>query len=201
MHYIIEGIDRLGKGTLIENIQKVNGPYMKVHYERPLISKEVENNYFKNSTLVDDAHNNCLLAWQKRSFLAGFRHLATSDISTIYDRFHLGETVYGPLYRDYCGDYVFGMESILQVHQADVRLILLVTSDFSFIEDDGDSFNFSAKAKEQDMFISAFHKSTIENKIIIDVNNFGKFQDPDAICDLAMNHTVKTLDRRSEPRD
>ena len=32
------------------------------------------------------------------------------DINLIFNRSHLGETVYSPLYRGYSGDYIFDIE-------------------------------------------------------------------------------------------
>ena len=199
-HYIIEGVDNLGKGTLIDGIQQLNGPYMIQHFERPMFSQKIKNNYMEEFPQIETKvlDYEILRRYQLQSFYNGFQHLRQTNVPTIFDRFHLGECVYGPLYRDYSGDYVFLMENIIE--DADVRLILLVTSDFSFIQDDGLSFDFEARNAEQDMFISAFHKSNIENKIIIDVNHAGEWADPIVIRDLAINPNVKTCDRRLEPR-
>lgn len=202
-HYIIEGVDRLGKGTLIENIQQDSGPYMVQHFDKPLISSKIKNNLNQNchGEVCPDCQQpipcarDILKQYQVESFMNGFRHLLISHIPTIFDRFHLGECVYAPLYRGYSGDYVFEQEKFLRTKSpvCDIRLVLLVTSDFSFIVDDGLSIDFNKRKEEQDMFISAFHKSDIDNKIIIDVNHDGKFADPLIIRDLAINNNVKTI--------
>jgi len=175
--FIIEGLDRLGKGTLIENIQQECGFRMYYHYEKP---KKL-NAYFKSSS-------NFLENYQQASFEVGFQTLA-SCIPVIFDRFHLGETVYSPRYRNYSGDYVFELEEKYGADEmSHVKMILLTTSNFDFIVDDGLSFDFSKKAEEQKDFISAFKKSIFPNKIIIDVHDGnGNFKDPKKILGEALH--------------
>lgn len=196
MHYIIEGVDRLGKSRLVENIQKQDGPYMVQHFSKPLISRKIKNNLLElhENSLFDDEikQERYLEAWQIESFKQGFTQLANSLVPLIFDRFHLGEVVYSPLYRGYSGDYVFNLEDIISLEKDQVRMILLITSDFSFITNDGESFDFSAKEKEQQMFIDAFHRSSITNKLIIDINDGGKFRNSDETCRYAMNKHVTT---------
>lgn len=157
MKIIIEGIDRLGKDTLIKNIVENNGFHFEIHYSKP-----------KKMAI----YGNDLYVYQRASFQAGFELLLAQDVPVILNRFHLGECTYAPLYRGYSGDYVFKMEKEYCVDKLnDVKLILLTTSDFSFIEDDGDGFDFSKKEEEQRMFIDAFNKSIIRDKVIIDVSN------------------------------
>lgn len=176
-HFIIEGIDNVGKGTLIRNIQQTYGYFHYIHYEKPIKSK---------------AYNDDVIIWQKESFRQGF-HLMTTAIKTIYDRFHLGECVYSPLYRNHPGEYVFELEKEyvypkIGAAQAHSRMILLTTSNFDIIMDDGLSFDPDAKKEEQELFIDAFNKSIIENKIIVDVHDGnGGFKSPDQIFYEAIN--------------
>jgi hypothetical protein len=81
--------------------------------------------------------------------------------------------VYSPLYRGYDGDYVLELEKQFGLDQNNisVRLILLYTTDFSFIKDDGKSFNFQNMKHEQEMFHNAFNKSQITDKRMINVSN------------------------------
>jgi hypothetical protein len=48
-------------------------------------------------------------------------------------------------------------------------LVLLQSSNFDFIQDDGLSYDFSQKEAEQNDFIRAFERSEIVHKILIDV--------------------------------
>ncbi len=67
------------------------------------------------------------------------------------------------------------MEKQLRTPQ-NTQLILLTTSDWSFIKDDGESFDFSKKEEEQNDFIEAFNRSTLPNKIIIDIAKDGTYK-------------------------
>lgn len=89
--------------------------------------------------------------------------------------FTCGECVYSHRYRGYDGSYVFEMEKQLRTPQ-NTQLILLTTSDWSFIKDDGESFDFSKKEEEQNDFIEAFNRSTLPNKIIIDIAKDGTYK-------------------------
>lgn len=170
--FIIEGIDRLGKDLLIKNLQHMLGFHFVIHYQKP-------------ERLLSYAYN--LELYQRESFVNGFemiRGIADSSNHTkvIFNRFHLGENVYAPLYRDYDGNYVFDFEKQVLDNNPNafdrVKLVLLTTSDFSFIKDDGESFDFSKKGEEQEMFKTAFNKSLIRNKAIIDVcDGQGGFKD------------------------
>ena len=100
--------------------------------------------------------------------------IANSGARVIFDRWHLGEAVYAPLYRGYPGDYVFDLEARYQVADKNlVRLILLV-EDFAISKhfiSDGGSFDDSKREAEQKMFIEAFNKSTIIDKRMICVTD------------------------------
>ena len=97
---------------------------------------------------------------------------SSRNFRIIFDRAHLGEVVYSPRYRGYDGTYVFCNEQSYH----DAGLILLTTSDFSFIQDDGDSFDFDKKEEEQEDFIKAYNLSKIEKKVMVDVSENGGFK-------------------------
>jgi hypothetical protein len=167
--YIIEGIDRLGKDTLIKNIQNKLGFHFVLHYSKPehlsfygdSLQKYQEDSFTRGFALIDNV-------------TAGFERSPL-----IFNRFHLGENVYAPLYRGYDGSYVFNLEDSFDVHTCkNVKLILLTTSDFSIVKDDGLGFDFSKKEEEQMLFMKAFDKSIFPNKAIIDVSDGqGGFKD------------------------
>ena len=184
--FVIEGIDRLGKSTLINNIEQAKGHALKFHYEKP---KKL------------DIYDSDLREYQRKSFINGFKLLFNNNLLhvpivqnplVIFDRFHLGECVYSPMYRKYDGDYVFDLEQHFNLKNEGyprTKLILLTTSDFSFIEDDGESFDFSKKEDEQNEFIRAFKKSTFKNKVMIDISNgAGGFKDQYEILELALKY-------------
>jgi hypothetical protein len=166
---VIEGCDRLGKDTLIKGIQNELGYFQTLHYQKP-----EKLDYFNGS----------LFSYQFASFNTMF-HILSSNARFILNRAHLGEAVYSKRYRDYDGNYVFSLEKDHRrfwdedthifphkdSYEKTTLLVLLYTSDFSFIKDDGQSFDFEKKEEEQADFLKAFDKSIIENKIMIDVSN------------------------------
>lgn len=154
MRIIIEGLDRVGKSLLITNIIKSIGYHHVVHYGKPIQSS---------------IYNNSLEEYQKQSFIKGFE-LLINNTDIIFDRFILGECVYAHRYRDYDGDYVFEYEENFNIQNYnDVFLILLTCSDTSIMVDDGESHDFSMKNAEQEDFISAYNKSIIMHKMMLNI--------------------------------
>ena len=85
-------------------------------------------NYFNH-------HTNALKESEAKRFYTSYFEVLNSDCDFIFDRGHLGEYVYSDLYRDYNGDYVFDLEDKLT--KEDIKLVLLTTSKFDLLEDDG----------------------------------------------------------------
>lgn len=154
--FLIEGVDRMGKSTLIRGLLEELGYHLVVHYDKPKI-------------LAAYAHlPDPLFRYQWELYNEMFR-LVAAKIKVIFDRAHLGEMVYAPMYRKYNTEYIQSMESYTDTSSA--RLVLLYTSDFSFIQDDGQSIDFSKKEQEQALFMAAFETSTIADKVLVDVSN------------------------------
>jgi hypothetical protein len=186
----LSGLDRLGKSTLISNIQHNFGFYQYIHYEKP---KKLD--IYKNALKDYPGIVSELYMYQHESFANGFgmietvldnssaTHLNYRPRNIIFDRFHLGEYVYSPLYRGYDGSYVFNMERAMLNNSAidknDVKLILLSSSNFDFIGDDGLSFDPRNKETEDRLFKEAFYMSSFTNKVIVDIHDgSGRFKDP-----------------------
>lgn len=179
MKYIIEGIDRLGKSTLVNNILNTKGHHVVIHYDKPK-KFDYYTNSFESAILFKDP-----LKMLQEDVNTNMMALINSKANIIFDRGHLGECVYAPLYRKYSGDYVFECENAVQ-NLDDVKLILLTTSNFELCVDDGLSFNFDNKEKEQALFVQAFNKSKL-NKVMIDVHNgSGGFKSPSEVLREAL---------------
>lgn len=179
MKFLIDGIDRLGKSTLVKNLQEELGYHLVVHYDKP---KDLRNHrlYNVDGKLAELSKEASLKIYQEQTNKYMFE-LMKSPVPIIFDRTHLGEMVYAPLYRNYQGDYVFDEELSFifqRPKNKDVLLILLTTSNFEILKDDGQSFNWDKKALEQELFKSAFNKSSLP-KLRIDVHNgHGQYKDP-----------------------
>ena len=158
MRIIIEGIDRLGKSTLINNILKHYGPHPIIHCSSP--PKGIENPG----------------KYQEKFFKECFRLLDNRFNDLIFDRCHLGEYIYGPLYRKTDPNFIFNIESFHPSACEETKLVLLCTDDFSIMKDDGLSFDYNARDKEQDLFFEAFQKSKIKNKYILKVNDGNQYR-------------------------
>jgi hypothetical protein len=169
--FLIDGIDRLGKSTLAQGILNELGYHLMIHYDKPKILTAYSNG----------VPNMALASYQMQCNINMFK-LLRSDIPVIFDRTHLGELVYAPMYRGYTGEYVYEMEKEFIkdkpfTNESNVRLILLTTSNFDIVTDDGQSFDFSKKEVEQQLFVDAFSKSNIYDKVKIDVyDGTGRFK-------------------------
>lgn len=178
---IIEGIDRLGKDTLIQGLKNQLGYFQVIHYQKPEILDCYVKEAARNMDLPDGMITANVNAYaQKHYQLNSFRNmmkLLGSDAKLILNRAHLGEFVYAPRYRNYSGDYVFELEKSFfaggfkETFLDTTLLVLLHTSSFDFIKDDGQSFDFDRKDEEQMDFIRAFEKSDIKHKLLLDVHD------------------------------
>jgi thymidylate kinase len=196
--YIIEGLDRLGKSTLIKNIQHRFGFYQVIHFGKPemLDKYQIEacgpgNDFDKSYTLK---------LYQEASFKNMFRLMSSPITGTrvIFDRAHLGELVYAPMYRGYSGDYVMELERIYAMEYSHRVRMILLTEDFStskhFVED-GDSFDPTKRQEEQEKFIKAFNASIIPDKRIVCVTDpsTGQFKEQKEILREATSATKENL--------
>lgn len=173
----IEGIDRLGKGSLIQGIIKEHGYHHIIHYTKPVQTKV-------NRDLYD---------YQYQSFKAGFDLLENNDHRFIFDRWTLGEVVYSPRYREYDGNYVFHLENINLRLLSRMWLILLYTDNFDLLKDDGNSFDYGRRQEEMSDFIAAFNESKVPNKKMINVHDgYGDYKRFDVILFEALTFLKET---------
>jgi hypothetical protein len=173
-HYLIDGIDRLGKDSLIGNIQNKLGYSLVLHYSKPLsleyyktgILPEVNGSFQKNAELRE---------YQAASFSAMFQLLNNSKTPVICNRTHLGENIYAPLYRGYPGDYVFDLENWFSMGTNTETRLILLTENFTisnhFVDDGLSLGSVENRIKEQRMFMDAFDESIIPDKRIICVTS------------------------------
>lgn len=160
---IIEGPDRVGKSTQIKRLMKFfagSSPMQWLHY-----------------TSIRGLDEN----WQTELFKTTFNHmfkLITREPNVIWflDRSHLGEKVYGPVYRPNSNtDYVWDLEKKYKIgEREDVFLLLFYDSSFENLKrDDGDSYTVELDAcrKEVERFKAAYYSTSIRKKIMIDIAN------------------------------
>jgi len=167
MYIIIEGIDNVGKSTLITNLKNYYNKYTlhTLHYSN-----------VKQSTTEKTIEYNKKLYFEMFEMM--FETIKKDKKGIICDRSHLGEMVYGPIYRDYDGEYVLDIErnfhNILDLFN-NLILITLVDDAENVVErDDGLSFSIDLNKKQDEIqkFINAHNKSTIKNKLLINVKDY-----------------------------
>ncbi len=197
--FIIEGLDRLGKSTLIEGILRENGFHQVIHYERPKLlqfymDRAVEHAYHLGDDDDEAAlKRKALFMYQYDTFDVMCR-LITSGAYLILDRAHLGEYVYAPIYRGYDGNFIFDLERsyLLNSSNLGIRLILL-TEDFEkskhFVDDGKGLGTEDKRPQEQARFIEAFNKSIIADKKMICVTDpaTGSFRSKEEILKEALS--------------
>lgn len=185
LKFMIEGLDRLGKDTLISGLLHRLGFHHVLHFSKPQVL-ECYHPKDEADPVID--RRIALRRYQEASFRNMFSMFRDAKFShLIANRAHLGECVYAPLYRGYTGEYVFDMEKAFMQEVTDTRLVLL-TEDFGVSEhfiDDGDSFDITKRVEEQQLFLRAFERSCISDKRIICVTDQGTggFKRPEHIIE------------------
>ena len=157
MIVIIEGIDRIGKSTCCQHLVDIG--YRSMHFSKPEGETQNEKAFFQKGTF-------------DRMF-AFISTLEGQDANIVMDRAHLGEYVYGPLYRpdaDVDVNYIFDLERDNECQ--DVLLILLIHRNLDVVRarDDGEGFDIEKLEEEQDKFLEAFDRSHL-SKLKIDVTD------------------------------
>lgn len=100
VNLVIEGCDCVGKTTLINSIVKNCDRNFKLfHFQRPPENMAVSQ----------------VREFQKQMFFVHANYLI-HDNDVIFDRYHIGELVYGKLYREYDIDYIDDLEKLIKEH-------------------------------------------------------------------------------------
>lgn len=112
--------------------------------------------------------------WFKKTFDHMFTLIQDDSSHWILDRSHIGEKVYGPIYRPSIDtNYIWDLEKKHKISERDdVFLIVVYDSSFKNLErDDGDSYTTEIEGckKEVENFKSAFKNTSIQNKMLIDI--------------------------------
>jgi hypothetical protein len=113
------------------------------------------------------------------------------NINMIFNRSHLGESVYSPLYRGYSGDYIFDIEKkYAEKLRSKLYLITLTNDPHTILKrDDGKSFygNEEEVKAEIDGFNRAHRLSKIKNKLLINIGTMSAEEVSHIIIDFLMH--------------
>jgi hypothetical protein len=168
--FIIEGPDRCGKGTIIENLIRCTNAqnYLILHSGKPntknlSIQQVKENQYYYNHNQIKLIKEN----YQNYDLI-------------IFDRSYIGEYVYGNLYRsmNYTIEDMQEFEKssyinwLNKTNNCSLQLILVSDSPENRLSrEDGNSlsgFKLGVMKSEELLFKEYFNASTIENKFYLD---------------------------------
>lgn len=158
---IFEGLDRVGKTSQIKLLLKylLDNPTYVIHFSGiPGIEPATSRKY--SEIMYDDMFNL-------------IRDANDNNRNLIFDRSHLGEYVYSPIYRKYSGEFIFDIEKKHVDVIKNVHLFVLIDTPANLLErEDGNSFtlDINKKQHEIDLFKEAFDKTNIRHKYLIDIN-------------------------------
>jgi|TARA_R110000850_G_scaffold27412_3_gene77494 thymidylate kinase len=192
---IIEGTDNVGKDTQQDLIIKNMSDYVfhKLHYSSLPFKEDKE----KHATYSKELYETMFQLMMK-SKLGNKK--GDLNINLIFNRSHLGETVYSPLYRGYSGDYVFDIEKkYTKALREDLYLITLVNDPHTILKrDDGKSFygNEEEVKAEVDGFSRAHRKSTIKNKLLVNVGTMSAIEVSNILIDFLGHENTITGDAK-----
>lgn len=188
---IVEGTDRTGKDTLINELKNLYRRTMIIHCGVP----DGENNDERN-------HSQYMLFNGYLNLLYDDAYMCLCDC-IIYNRFWYGEYVYGQLYRNrdkkevlkFVSDLEFDLLNINNntlVHENyEVYYIQLINDSIKLrtLNDDGNSMttDIDIMNRETELFKEIFNVSKIEKKILINVNNGDMFRDKNEILEQVKN--------------
>jgi thymidylate kinase len=159
---IIEGPDRVGKTTQIKRLMSFlagSKPMEWLHYTSIKgLTPEQQTELFKIT------------------FDHMFKLIEKQDAIWFLDRSHLGERVYGNIYRPGIDiSYIWDLEKKYHIaDREDVFLIVLYDSSFKNLErDDGDSYSTELQMckKEVENFKAAYYGTSIRKKILLDIKD------------------------------
>lgn len=157
MNYVVMGIDRIGKNTFIQTC--LSG-FEEIHLSKP--PKDVDP-----------------LIWTKAEYADYFIDLKRSD-NKVYNRGHIDEFVYGPIYRKVPTYWLKIYEQEFAPDLDNTCFVLLLSKNFDVMEDDGLSLDYSKRKEEQDLFEKHFDESPFKNKVkiyTIDENGYRSKED------------------------
>ena len=183
-HLIIEGTDRCGKDTLIKNLMPHCQNLIITHFSTPNVISDAEKRKFQETSFERE--------FQKATFLMNnfsskedFSHAGKMNL-LVWNRAHLGEFVYGNLYRQtHPEEWVMDLEEKYNYDSKENVYLLFLTASPEFLssKDDGNSFSSSAESRQQEdhNFREAFKASKIKKKMELSVEKDNQYISQDEI--------------------
>lgn len=163
MNVIVEAADAMGKDTQIGFIEQ--------EFERR--GKAVHIIHYSNIKLATNKDIEIASRIRYREMF-NIMNFSNNLNIFIFNRAHLGETVYSPIYRGYNGDYVFEYEKkFVNKGHENTKLIVFTDDPEKSIErdikrNDGKSFSLELEKRTNEInrFVEAYNKSVLDKKLI-----------------------------------
>ena len=183
---LLEGGDNLGKNSLIEGLCKhFNYDNISIrHFGKPptgLSSIEVLDFQFKCFYNEGNFVQHIVDRFNEIK-----KHRYYSE-TIIWNRSHLGEYIYGSLFRNANPEVLKAKLLFFEKHFLDYKNVYLITltsdPEFFLSKEDGNSFskNLEQKTKELSLFLEAHEFSSIKNKLLVKVDMKGIFRSKENI--------------------
>lgn len=179
---IIEGPDNTGKNTLINHVLDNNEIVKIIHCSKP---KQLDNVLYHQ-----------FISFKKLAEEAIKDYSSNSDEILIYNRYHIGEYVYGQLYRNENPEQILEVIHLIEdtilnaIPQDNISYIQLLSRSAKLLQNNDDNKSLSNARldlieKENQLFKEAFEKSKFKNKhiIYIDKENTDTFKTREQIID------------------
>lgn len=166
MFIVVEGPDNVGKTTLINNLKDHFNDitFHALHYAN--VKHLSSDEFIKYNAKL-----------YKEMFDLMFFVSTKEKSGVICDRSHLGEMVYGPIYRGYTGEYVLDIERAFKhIRPVWDNLVLITLYDEPenlISREDGLSFSTDLEKKKTEIenFKAAHDKSLIEHKMLLNIKD------------------------------
>ena len=171
-------MDRSGKDTLIQSLIRTLPNCLVTHWGSAKGSTDAEKKANQQQFFADQMET-----WQ---------YLQSSPIDPqhlIWNRAHLGEYVYGTIYRDTQPDtWVPQLEEEYLMGDNVYMIYLCGTPEFLLRNDDGESFtvDIAQKTQEANAFLEAFQKSRVNRKLLVVVDNVTDYRPKAEILDQVL---------------
>jgi thymidylate kinase len=182
---LIEGCDNLGKNVLIEGLCK------HFNYDNVMIrhfGKPPEGRSFKDWQIYAFIEESFVLDRIKLNEKSTHRYF---ENIVIWNRTHIGELVWSPLYRNVNEEEIkevlthFENAIFMNDEFMDSVYLIYLYADPEFLVNKEDGLSFSSKVEQKQnelkLFDQAIEFSSLKNKISIKVNNGKKFKNKDEI--------------------
>lgn len=187
---VIEGLDNVGKDTIINRLQSEFQTTIIEHCSKPKSETPEEQAIEKRQDDIKNMGNALYFAVNEKN---------NDNIALIFNRSWYGEYVYGCMYRNNNPENVkrdiLTIEYCLNavIDKNDIYFITLLSDNADFLIKNEDGLSLSKAKKElieeeTNRFKEIYNFSTIKNKHIIYVNDNDKFRDREDIYNEIINY-------------